>query len=391
VYPFKAILVGNETSLAEASQGLRAYPVQIEATFPDANAAIDWLSNAPAAKHLFVVHLAEPRQLDSVRRLRGCCVGQPILVLMPDVEVDKEALMRLMRAGVDQAVLLPLQPDDFQAALESLAWQFGYTAGQAPLIAIVGVAEGSGVSTLSINLAYEIAYRKRECILVEMTSRLGKFARYLGVTPRFTTRELAEASDRLDSHMVNQALMPITDHLRVLAAPANEVRSFDPGRERICAFFMHLRQLTEVSILEMSYNITPSYYATLAVVDQVLVVGQHAPQSLHDLKLICQLLRRDYGIQSLYPVVNRYDKRSRDLSVERMQDALEERQLLTIAFDRSLARAKDSVPVLRREAEDGPAHEDIQSIARMLLHEPEPPRPSRDGLRGWLARVFSGG
>jgi Flp pilus assembly CpaE family ATPase len=391
MYPLKAILVGETAKLETVRQELQAHTVEIEATLPDAAATIAWLSQAPEAKRLFIIYAAGPEQLDGVRRLRSGCLGQPILGLIDHAEADQEQLIRLMRAGVDQAVLLPLQPADFHAALESLSWQFGYAAGQSIVVAVVGVTPGSGTTTVAVNLAHEIARRGRECILVEACSRLGKLAGEFDVTPRFTTRELAAAGDRLDAHMVEQALTPLADHLRLLAAPADEVRALDPGGEFIRKWFMFLRQLAEVTILETSYNLTETYYEGLAAVDQVLVLSRHTPRALQDLKLVCQALRRDQGVRKLYPVVNRFDRHSRELSFAQMSEMLQEPRLLTVAADRSLShQSTTGLKVLEPQTFAGPALQDIQAIARLVLGEPEPARSGGNGLFGWLKRVFAG-
>src|SRR5262249_8874798 len=124
MYPLKAILVGEASKLDSARQQLQAHTVDIEAALPDADAAIAWLSQAPEARRLFVSYLGRSDQLDGVKRLRSTCVGQPLLGVVGDGDADKALLIGLMRAGIDQAVLLPLHSNDFRAALESLAWQF---------------------------------------------------------------------------------------------------------------------------------------------------------------------------------------------------------------------------------------------------------------------------
>jgi Flp pilus assembly CpaE family ATPase len=349
------------------------------------------LSQAPEARRLFVIHLAGPEQAEGVKRLRGSCLGQPILSLL-DAEADKDQLIRLMRAGVDQAVLLPLQPADFRAALECLARQFGYAARQSLLVAVVGVTPGSGVTTVAVNLAHEIAHCGRDCLLIEATTRLGKLAGALGVTPRFTTRDLAMAGDRLDAHMVEQALIPVADHLRLLAAPIDAAPALDPGSETVRKLLLFLRQLADVSILETSYNITESYYEGLAAVDQVLVLSRHTPSALQDLKLVCQGLRRDHGVRTVYPVINRFDRHNRDLSLAQVQEALEEPLLLTIAADRSLMnQSSTGLKVLGHKTFfPGPVLKDIQAIARLVLGKPQPPHSETSSLVGWLKRLFAG-
>ncbi len=391
MYPFKAILVGEETIVPPARQRLGAHAVEVEAVFPDAGATIAWLSQAPEARRLFVVHVAGPEQLEAVKELRARCVGQPILALAPAAGSDKETLLHLMRAGVDQAVFLPLQPGEFGNALDSLAWQFGCPVSSSPVIAVAGVTPGSGVSTLAINLAYEIAARRHKCILVEGTHRLGKLAGQLGVTPRFTTRELMAAGDRLDVHMVDQALVPVAEGLRLLAAAADEVQPLEVGRERFREVFGLFRQVAEVTLLRVSYNVGSSYFAALEAVDQVFLVAQHTPGSLHDLKLMCQALRREHGVHTLYPVINRYDRRNRELALTEIQEALEEPKVLTVGLDRYLARAGDQLLVLRQQSFGGPTLRDIQAIARLVLQEPEPVKSGGNRFWQWLKRLFSGG
>jgi Flp pilus assembly CpaE family ATPase len=287
---------------------------------------------------------------------------------------------------------MPLQPADFRAALDSLAWQFGHAPGKSPIVAVVGVMPGSGVTTVAVNLAHEIAERGRDCVLVEMTTRLGKLAAQLGVTPRFTTRDLANAGKRLDAHMIEQALIPVAEHLRLLAAPHDEVRLMDPGVEAVRKFFVFLRQLAGVGVLEMSYNITESYYEGLAAVDQVLLLARQTPTALRDLKLVCQSLRQDHGVRAVYPVINRFDRRNQDLSVEQVQEALGEPMLFTIAMDRALApRSTTDLDRLEQQTFSGDARQDIQAIARLVLGETKAPRSRENGLFGWLKSMFAGG
>jgi Flp pilus assembly CpaE family ATPase len=392
MYPLKAVLVGDETKLETARQQLLANTVEIEASVPDIAATIAWLSQAPEARRLFVVYLAGSDPPDGARRLRSGCVGQPILAVIGEAEADKEQLIRVMRAGIDQAVLLPLHSADFRAALESLSWQFGYAAHQSLAVAVVGVTPGSGVTTVAVNLAHEIAHIGRDCILAEAATRMGKLAGELGVTPRFTTRDLATAGDRLDVHMVEQALIPVVDHLRLLAAPVDAARAVDPGGEIVHKMLMFLRQLAEVNILETSYNLTESYYEGLAAVDQVLVLGRHTPDGLEDLKLVCHALRHDHGVRTVYPVVNRFDRRNRDLSLAQMQDALQELRVLTIAADRSLTnQSMTGLKVLEQRTFGGATRRDIQAIARLILGESPAPGSGNSGVTGWLKRMFASG
>jgi pilus assembly protein CpaE len=393
MYPFQALLISSDDALADqVARELQARSVGLEQRVTGVIEAESWLAAAPETKRLFILHVPDTSQLQPMRRLRGICVGQPILVLMPDADTDKETLIRLMRAGADQAVLLPLQADDFSAALDSLAWQFGYPADSAPVVAVTGVSAATGATTVALNLAYELAQRGKDCILVEMSTCLGKLAGRLGVQARFTTRDLALARERLDAHMIAQALVPVTEHLRLLAAPADQVKPVDLPNPNFRKLYTHFRQLADVTVLDVNFALNELHFKGLAAADQVLLVGQQSPALLQDLKLMCRTLRDEYGIAALRPVINRYAARHRSGSLDQMREALEESRLWTIAADSALSSPRSTDQPLRIASPRSPALADIQALAGAVLGEPTPPRSDRrGGWLGWLTGAFSGG
>jgi Flp pilus assembly CpaE family ATPase len=111
---------------------------------------------------------------------------------------------------------------------------------------------------------------------------------------------------------------------------------------------------------------------------------------LNDLKLVCQGLRREHGVRAVYPVINRFDRHNRDLTLEHLQDALGEPVLFTIATDRSLpARSTTMLERLKEQTFHGAARKDVEALARLVLGEA--PGAPKNGLFGWLKKMFAGG
>jgi pilus assembly protein CpaE len=387
VYPFQVVVVGGgEDLLPDVRRELCNRFATLEAELPDVAGAVARLPLGPADKRLFIIRLASSQDLQQLRRLSSTYPGQPVVALM-DGATDNLALIQAMRAGAAQVVLLPLRPDDFQAALEGVALQFGHPAGESRVVAVSGVTEGSGATTVAINLAYQIArIRQARCILAELSLRMGRLGTYLDIAPRFTTQDLLADAERLDLHMVEHALTPFGEHLHVLAGPRERLQPLAPPPPAVLRLVEYGRRLAGVVVLDMPYTFDELYFQALAAADQVVLVGEQAVPSLHDLELVSETLRLDYGIRVTYPVINRYDPRKPNLHVSRLAEVLHEPHLLTIANDNAAASAAlDNGRPLQLQAPNSPALRDIDALARLLLGVAKP--GVARGLSGLLHRL----
>src|SRR5207244_7284230 len=127
---------------------------------------------------LLITFLPDSVLLPKLRQLVSMFVGHPVLALV-DAMMDPSVLLGAMRSGASQVVPLPIQPDDFKAAMECIAQQFGHTAAQNQAICVSGVTGGCGAPSLAINLANEIASQHgRHVILSELSLQIGKLAAY---------------------------------------------------------------------------------------------------------------------------------------------------------------------------------------------------------------------
>jgi pilus assembly protein CpaE len=392
VYPFQVVVVGGgEDILPDVRRELCNRFATLEAEFPDVAGAVARLPLDPADKRLFIIRLASPQDLPQLRRLSSTYPGQPVVALM-DGATDNRALIQAMRAGAAQVVLVPLRPDDFQGALESVALQFGHPAGESRVVAVSGVTEGSGATTVAINLAYQIAHiRQARCILAELSLRMGRLGTYLDIDPRFTTQDLLADADRLDLHMVEQALTPFGEHPHVLAGPRERLQPLAPPAPAVLRLVEYSRRLAGVVVLDMPYTFDELYFQALAAADQVVLVGEQAVPSLHDLELVRETLRLDYGIRATYPVINRYDPRKPNLQVSRLAEVLHAPHLLTIANDNAaVSAALDNGRPLQLQAPNSPALRDIDALARLPLGVANPAAGGRlSGLLHRLTHPFS--
>lgn len=155
------------------------------------------------------------------------------VVLIAD-DVSPSALHTLLRQGADEFVPYPLPEGELQAAIDRLrqpaeiAAPVNSISSKAPghegvLLAVHGLAGGTGATTLAVNLAWELATISKDkaprvCI-IDMGLQFGSVATCLDLPRRDPVFEMWSDTETMDEDIFKQALVSYQDRLWVLTAP----------------------------------------------------------------------------------------------------------------------------------------------------------------------------
>ena len=280
---------------------------------------------------------------------------------------------------------MPLEVEDLRAALTRIARQFGYPATTSRVIAVTGVSEGCGATTLAINLAEEFASQHRlSTLLVELSLGMGRLGTYLDIDPRTTTQDLLGDVERLDLDAVRSALVKVDDCFHVLAGPFKGIPTHRPAGDQVLRLVDYARRLAQVVVLDMPYTYDDTYFRTLAAADAVVLVADQTVPTVHALKTLHDALRQGEGTGSVYPVINRYDARRVEFETERLKELLGVPALYTVADDPArCAAAVNSGRLLRQAAPRSHALADIGDLTDALLG-----RRRRASKTGWCLPAF---
>jgi pilus assembly protein CpaE len=385
MYPLKAVLIGcDENRLPELRHELAEQGVSIETEFATVNEAVSRLPVTRNDRRLFVQYVPSPVECRQLERLNNVFVGRPVLALLDDGN-DLSLLFQAMRAGAAQVVLAPLDVEDFRAALARIARQFGYSATTSRVIAVTGVNEGCGATTLAINLAEEFASQQRlTSLLIELSLGMGRLATYLDIDPRTTTHDLLSDAERLDLDTVRQALVRVDEHFHALAGPFKGIPTHRPAGDQVLRLVEYARRLAQVVVLDMPYTYDDTYFRTLAAADAVVLVAEQTVPAVHALKTLRDTLQQGEGFGTVYPVINRYDTRREEFTVERLKELLGVAELYTIADDPArCAAAVNSGRLLRQAAPRSRALADISGLTDVLLGRRRHPSKC-----GWSVSAF---
>jgi pilus assembly protein CpaE len=390
MYPLTAVLIAcDDAQHPELRRELAEQGIKIENEFPTVARAVAELAGTTRDPRLFLYPIAGPADCRLLERLNDAFLGRPIVALLA-AGADPAFVVEAMRAGAAQVVALPLQPDDLHRALERVVRQFGYPANVSRLIAVSGVSEGSGATTLAINVAAEIASQHHlPTLLVEMSLRMGRLASYLDLDPRFTTHDLLGDMERIDLEGVRQAQIKVADNFHVLAGPYKGVPSLRPASEHVARLVDYARRLAQVVVLDMPYTYDDTYFQTLAAADQVVLVAEPTVPSVQALKTLRETLQQSENAGGLYVVLNRYDARLKDFTVERLQQLLRLPHIYPVANDWvHCADALNSGHVLRQTGKRCRVLDDIDAFVGSLLGH-ERPAPAAWHLPRFLRRLVS--
>jgi pilus assembly protein CpaE len=151
-------------------------------------------------------------------------------VIVFSAQADQELVVRCMRAGARELLVLPISAADMADALARITVRL---PGAHParrksghLFVFIGAKGGCGVTTIASIFAVLLAQESRDkTLLIDLGIPLGDVAINLGISAKFSTDSAFQDSSRLDTNFLASLLTRHSSGLFVLAAPGEFPRT----------------------------------------------------------------------------------------------------------------------------------------------------------------------
>ncbi len=260
------------------------------------------------------------------------------------------------------------------------------------MIALQSVTGGCGASTLAINLAHEIGHRKgKTVILTELSLRMGMLAALMNAKPRYTTYDLFGNMDRMDLRVVEDALLPVNDRLRLLSGPHQLAAPLLVTAPDVLRLAEYIRRLADVVVIDLPSSFDDVYFEVLAGADHFIMVGEQRLSSVRALQLYHETVQRDplfqNGTLSKHFILNRYDPKIEGFGVAKLRELLRLPELLTIADDASsVTAATNAGRSLRSQNARSRVLDDLGVLVDKLFIGSAGPAANKNGS-GTLSRL----
>jgi len=240
---------------------------------------------------------------------------------------EPEAIIAAMRAGCAEYLLKPVQHDrvlDGLARVEAKQKKRARSTVRGKVITLVGSKGGTGVTSLALHLALELAHEgKRKCLLIDQHPALGDASLYLGTgRHQYSFYELAGNADHLDEELLRGYLLHHNSGLDLLDSPetVDAIHGASPATvEHTLAF---LADAYHFVIVDCPPGLTDGTRACISQSEQVaIVMTAELPSVRNTVRYIEHLSKLGYSSSSIHVVLNRHCKKG-PLSDDRIEKAL---------------------------------------------------------------------
>jgi Flp pilus assembly CpaE family ATPase len=255
-------------------------------------------------------------------------------------------------------------------------------------VVVLAAGEGSGCTTLAVNVASELARLDNSpCILGEQSVAFGRLANFLHICPHTTLYDLVTEIGDLDPERMRRALTRIEDNFSVLVGSYLTIRPFTITPEIAFKVLACTTQLARTVVVDARHNFDEVDFEFAATADHLVLLGKPAVSALNDLRTLVESFERRKCLGRRYVVINQYDDAAGDLPPEAIARHLNVPDVFLVAADAAGFRTaeREGLP-LRKAVEQSKALDDICSLAYAILGRvPEP--PPRWSLRDSLTRL----
>ena len=300
-----------------------------------------WLE-AECARYEFFLDVAQQTQPDialinlDANHTKGVQLVGEISRALPNCSVlvvsssqEGSLILQAMRNGAREFLNMPLQLDDFIAALDRIRVTLGGSAGDGnvrvgKIITIAGVGGGVGSTALAVNIAASLAQDPANSpVIIDLDLTLGDADVWLDIIPEYTIRDVSENISRLDYGLLKRSLTRHDCGVYLLPRPV-ELETGEPIKpddlRRILALlkatFSHL-------IVDVTKSFSRLDLSVMEVSDKVLLVTQLDLSCLRNVVRIMQFLEQVPGIkEKVEIIVNRAGLEDNDISLNKALETI---------------------------------------------------------------------
>jgi pilus assembly protein CpaE len=212
-------------------------------SFADSMAFLEQLEPKGMEFVALAIDYEDEEDLGLLERVIQVAKSREIKVILIAEDVTPASLHQLLRGGADEFIPYPLPENELRNAVERLRKPapIATIAAQAHpasaphsgesrngrVIAVHGLAGGTGATTLAVNLAWELATLSKDsapkvCIL-DLDLQFGSVSTFLDLQRRDAVFELLTDTEHMDDESFYQALLVHEEELHALTSPADVI------------------------------------------------------------------------------------------------------------------------------------------------------------------------
>jgi len=345
-----------------------------------------------ATVNLVFFHL-DPNAAEVVEVIDYVSTKYPELALIAvSHQTAPDAILAPMRAGCDQFVCEPIDPNDLANAVARVASRRLLSNTKSRCICVVGASGGAGTTTIACNLALEIGnLADRDCALVDLDLQFGDVALNFDCEPRYTIHDLAESGNELDRSILATTVTTLPCKVALLSRPDTIEQHEAITPEVIHRVLELLTVVYENVVVDLPGRFDVQTIAAMGQADLILIVCQLSVPSLRNAKRFYDtLMRMGVPEEKIEIVVNRSDGRSGRITEADVVATVKKPAFATIPNDyQCVARSIDFGRPIAALDRNSPVRAAIRKMARKIVVDSTAKPDEKEERKGIFSRLLS--
>jgi pilus assembly protein CpaE len=252
---------------------------------------------------------------------------------------ESAVIIEALRSGVQDFLRRPLSTSDLEQLITRLQRRERPRQHDLGLVvSFISNKGGVGKSTLSVNVAAELARRHPgRVLLIDGSLQMGVCASLLDVTPLATVTDVARQRHRLDERLLQEMSVEHKSGLRLLACPNDAVEATEVDDEIIARVITLSRRTYDYVIIDTFPMIDRVMVAVLDLTDIAYVVTEAIVPTLRGaVKLIELLDHLEFPVVRRRLVVNQHTGFGGSLSIADVANRLSQPVSHVVPYDKKL-------------------------------------------------------
>lgn len=267
---------------------------------------------------LLDVMMPEMDGYETCQKIRANPATSTIPILMLTALASIEQKVKGFESGADDYLAKPYETEELLARVNALikrseALPLLISPPAAPntpvemarTIAVFSLRGGSGISTISVNLAGGLAALWGQPVaLVDMVTVAGQTALFLNQSLHHTWADLCQLNE-IDSEAVHTALLPHESNVFTLASPRKPEQSEMVTPEKVATVLDILRSQFPYVVLDMPHDLSERTLQALDRADVILLVAQPEIASMRASSMALEIFEAlEYQNKKIHLIVN---------------------------------------------------------------------------------------
>ena len=294
-------------------------------------------------------------------------------------ENDVQLYRDLLATGIEDYLIKPVSPDTLIAVyrnpIQKATPQNSADLKLKPQISLViGSRGGLGTSSLAINLAWALSHqRKLSTSLLDLDLTFGVSALAFDLEASTGLREALASPDRLDSLLMESAIIHESQNLKLLGA--EDELTIDPtiNPQALVSLFRELRLISQHIIVDMPKYLLSSHDEAISHVDNVFLLTDQTLSGLRDTVRIFRFLQKTAPEVEIHLVLSDgITAAPVQFSEDQFEQSLGQKIAFMYSADAEGAAQASNIgkPIVAARS-NSPVVEDIEEMVQLLCGEEE--------------------